>query len=48
MPAIHTIDLNYLDVPRTIASYLVIGSEGPVLIETGPESTSRNLVAVIS
>lgn len=43
MPTIHTIDLNYLGVPETIASYLIVGPEGPVLIETGPESSSRNL-----
>jgi glyoxylase-like metal-dependent hydrolase (beta-lactamase superfamily II) len=38
MPVIHTIDLHYLGEPGMIAAYVVIGPEGPVLIETGPAS----------
>jgi glyoxylase-like metal-dependent hydrolase (beta-lactamase superfamily II) len=41
---IHTLDLNYQNVPQTIAAYLVVGSEGPVLVETGPGSTLKNLL----
>ena len=42
---IQTIDLNYLGHPNTIASYLVMGPESPVLIETGPSSTLESLQA---
>jgi len=38
MPLIHTIDLHYLGVPGMIACYLVVGPDGPVLVETGPAS----------
>jgi len=44
---IYTIDLNFQDVPQSIASYLVIGPEGPVLVETGPGSTLETLKAGI-
>jgi glyoxylase-like metal-dependent hydrolase (beta-lactamase superfamily II) len=40
---IHTLDLNFRDTPNTIASYLVVGPGGPVLIETGPGSTLTTL-----
>lgn len=36
---IYTLDLNFQDVPQSIASYLVVGPGGPVLVETGPGST---------
>ena len=42
---IHTLDLNFQGLPNTIASYLVEGPDGPVLIETGPGSTLPNLLA---
>lgn len=38
MGTVHMIDLNY-GVPRTTAAFVVITGEGPVLVETGPEST---------
>ncbi|MCB8944917.1 MAG: MBL fold metallo-hydrolase [Ardenticatenaceae bacterium] len=41
---IHTLDLNYQNIPQTIAAYLVMGDE-PVLVETGPGSTLANLLA---
>ncbi|MEW5988638.1 MAG: MBL fold metallo-hydrolase [Chloroflexota bacterium] len=41
---IHTLDLNFQDTPRAIASYLVIGPGGPVLVETGPGSTLPTLL----
>jgi glyoxylase-like metal-dependent hydrolase (beta-lactamase superfamily II) len=42
---IFPLDLNFLDHPHTIAAYLVIGPEGPVLVETGPGSTLDALQA---
>ena len=44
-PAIHTLDLLFQNVPQAIAAYLVIGPEGPLLVETGPGSTLQNLKA---
>jgi glyoxylase-like metal-dependent hydrolase (beta-lactamase superfamily II) len=41
--AIHTLDLHFQGNPETIASFLVIGPEGPVLVETGPGSTLPSL-----
>jgi glyoxylase-like metal-dependent hydrolase (beta-lactamase superfamily II) len=40
---IHTLDLHFQQQPETIASYLVVGPEGPVLVETGPMSTLPTL-----
>lgn len=40
---IHTIDLDYLGEPQVIASYLVEGPAGYVLIETGPANTAAAL-----
>ena len=37
------IDLNFLDVQRAIASFLIETSEGPILVESGPHSTLPNL-----
>ena len=31
---IRVLDLNFQNVPQTIAAYLVIGPDGPVLVET--------------
>lgn len=45
---IETIDLNFQGVPRSIAAYLVTGSTGYVLVETGPGSTVQNLVEQLS
>ncbi len=42
---IYTLDLHFQELPHTIASYLVVGSEGTVLVETGPQSTLKNLLA---
>lgn len=44
---IETLDLQYRGVPRVIASYLVIGPEGPVLVETGPGSTLPTLLSAL-
>lgn len=40
---ITTLDLNFLSLPTTIASYLIEGPGGYVLIETGPASTLLTL-----
>lgn len=44
---IHIIDLKFLEEEEAIASFLIETSIGPVLIETGPESTFENLKAGI-
>lgn len=36
---VHTLDLNFMDVPGTIAAYLIPHPHGAVLIESGPGST---------
>ena len=36
------IDVNFF-APQVIASYLIETSEGPMIIETGPDSTFNNL-----
>ncbi|MFZ0545363.1 MAG: MBL fold metallo-hydrolase, partial [Candidatus Promineifilaceae bacterium] len=40
-----TLDLLYQNRPNTIASYLIEGPSGPVLVESGPGSTLSNLIA---
>jgi glyoxylase-like metal-dependent hydrolase (beta-lactamase superfamily II) len=40
---IHTLDLNFLNVPQAIAAYLIETSAGPILIESGPYSTHDHL-----
>ena len=42
---VHTIDLQFAGVQHTIASYLLEGAIGLVLIETGPSSTLDTLLA---
>jgi glyoxylase-like metal-dependent hydrolase (beta-lactamase superfamily II) len=39
MEKIHILDLNFLDTQEAIASFLIETDKGPLLIETGPEST---------
>jgi len=41
---IEILDLEFQDIPHVIASYLVLGSEGPVLVESGPSSTLPTLI----
>jgi glyoxylase-like metal-dependent hydrolase (beta-lactamase superfamily II) len=43
--AIHTLDLQFLGAQRAIASFLLIGPDGPVLVESGPGSTLPALLA---
>ena len=45
---IHTIDLKFQNLSQSIAAYLVVGPDGPVLIETGPTSTLETLKAGIA
>lgn len=40
---IHILDLDFLDIDHAIASFLIETSEGPILIESGPYSTFKNL-----
>lgn len=47
MTKVHVIDLNFLEENQTIAAFLLETSIGPVLIETGPESTWDALKAGI-
>jgi glyoxylase-like metal-dependent hydrolase (beta-lactamase superfamily II) len=42
---IYTLDLDFQGVPQTIASYIVVGPKGVVLVETGPQSTLENLLS---
>ncbi len=42
---IETIDLQFKGISQTIASYLIIGPDGPILIESGPGSTTEALVS---
>ena len=44
-PTIYTIDLNFMGMPGTIASYLVPHAHGAVLVESGPGSTLPALIA---
>lgn len=39
MTKIHTIDLDFLHDSQTVAAFLVESDQGPILVETGPEST---------
>ncbi len=41
MSKIHVLDLRFLNLPHTIASFLIESSIGPILIETGPHSTIK-------
>ena len=43
-----TLDLKFRDVPRALASFLVLAPSGPVLIETGPGSTTSRLEVSLS
>jgi len=45
---IHALDLNFQQQAQTIASYLIIGPNGPVLVETGPMSTLATLQAQLA
>ncbi len=47
MIKIHTIDLNFQNENHSIAAFLIESTAGPILIETGPESTYGQLVEAI-
>lgn len=46
-PDIHVLDLNFQGLSEITAAYLVVGPEGPILIETGPGSTLNTLLSQI-
>ena len=48
MPTIEVLDLEFQGKPQVIASFLIRGPEGPVLVETGPGSTLPKLQAELS
>ena len=39
----HTLDLDFLKTPNSIAAYVLETEAGPILFETGPHSTYNNL-----
>lgn len=43
MTAIHIIDLNFLNLSKAIASFLIPSDDGLILIESGPETTYSTL-----
>lgn len=45
MTSIHTIDLHFLGSSESTAAFLIIGPNGPVLVECGPGSTLNTLIA---
>lgn len=47
MIKIHTLDLNFLNTPETIAAFLIESSEGPILFECGPHSAIEGLKAEV-
>jgi glyoxylase-like metal-dependent hydrolase (beta-lactamase superfamily II) len=47
MEAVHVLDLHFLNSEETIAAFLVESSVGPILIETGPESTFSQLESAV-
>lgn len=48
MEKIHILDLNFLNTQDAIASFLVETEQGPILIETGPESTYAALKKIVT
>jgi glyoxylase-like metal-dependent hydrolase (beta-lactamase superfamily II) len=42
-PVVYTLDLNFLNCPQAIASYLIPYQEGLILVESGPGSTQEQL-----
>lgn len=42
---VYTLDLNFMGIPGTIASYLIPHAHGAVLVESGPGSTKQGLEA---
>ncbi len=48
MNAVYVLDLHFLNSTETIAAFLVETTAGPVLIETGPESTFEQLEKAVA
>ncbi len=47
LPKVHVLDLEFMGIEKTIASFLVETSHGPILFETGPYSTFPTLKSAI-
>ena len=45
---VHTIDLRFLNKEHTVAAFLIETNDGPVLVETGPQSTVDELKAGVA
>ncbi len=45
---VETLDLEFQNAPQVIASFLLFGDDGPVLVETGPGSTLPALVSALA
>lgn len=45
---IHTLDLQFLGIPASIAAFVVEGPEGLVLVESGPASTLPHLATMMA
>ena len=45
---IHTLDLNFLNIPNAIAAYLIPHAHGAVLVECGPGSTQAKLTTALA
>ncbi len=45
---LRTLDLNFQGIEKTIASFLIETSEGPILIETGPHSCFKQLQKLVA
>ncbi len=41
------LDLRFLNLEKTISAFLILSTEGPVLVETGPHSTVTQLAAEV-
>ncbi len=44
---IHLLDIKFLEEPHVVANYLIESNDGLILIETGPETTFKNLQKAI-
>jgi hypothetical protein len=45
---LHILDTHYQGMAQVTAVYLLVGSEGPVLVETGPGSTLPAILTALA
>jgi len=45
---IHVLDVRFLEESEVIACYLIESEQGPILVETGPETTFENLKSAVA